>query len=374
MLLHVDIPTPADLEALAAARHPASVSIFLPTTPVAGEISGDRIELKNLAGEARAQLEAAGHDKREVAALDEALADLVEDDGFWRFQATSLAIYATPHSLRSFRVPNRLTAELQVADRFHLKPLLRAVTFGHAAYVLALAEGHVRLLQLTADQPAIDVKVADLPKSATEALGVSSMGVRTESRRTDTSSGQRGRLAQFCRAVDRALRPYLAGKHVPLFLAADSALGAIYRSVNSYPHLAGFGIDTTPEAMNDGDISESARRLLDRLHAEEVAGINALFAERAGSGRATADIAQAARAATEGAVQTLLVDIDRTVPGLVDEASGAVSFAEVDDAVAYGIVDEIARRSLQTGARVLAVRGADLPTESPVAAILRWAA
>jgi hypothetical protein len=373
MLLHVDIPSAADLQALAAARDAASVSLFLPTTPVAGEVSGDRTVLKNLAAEARAQLEAGGHDKRAVAAIDEALAELVEDDGFWRFQAMSLAIYATPTSLKSFRVPNRLTPSVAVSDRFHLKPLLRAVTFGQGAYVLALAEGHVRLLQLTAEQPATEVKVPDLPKSAADALGKSSMGVRTESRRTDTASGQRGLLGQFCRAVDRALRPYLAGKHVPLFLAADTALGAIYRSVNSYSGLAPFGIDSTPETMRDGEISESARRLLDRLHADEVASVSARFADRLGSGRATADVAQAARAATDGAVETLLVDIDRTVPGFVDETTGAVTFSDVDDAAAYGVVDEIARRTLLTGGRVLAVRQGDLPTESPVAAILRWA-
>jgi hypothetical protein len=373
MLLHVDIPSAADLQALAAARDGASVSIFLPTTPVAGEISGDRTVLKNLAAEARAQLVAAGLGKREIAAIDEALGELVEDDEFWRFQAMSLALYATPTSLKSFRVPNRLTPSVAVSDRFHLKPLLRAVTFGQGAYVLALAEGHVRLLQLTAEQPATEVKVPDLPKSAADALGKSSMGVRTESRRTDTASGQRGLLGQFCRAVDRALRPYLAGKHVPLFLAADTALGAIYRSVNSYPGLAAFGIDSTPETMHDGEISEAARRLLDRLHAEDVAAVSAQFADRQGSGRATADVAQAARAATDGAVETLLVDIDRTVPGLVDDETGAVTFSDVDDAITYGIVDEIARRALLTGARVLAVRSADLPTESPVAAILRWA-
>ena len=374
MFLYVDIPAQSDLLALAEARDPASVSIFLPTTPVSGEISGDRTVLKNLAAEALAQLEAVGHPKREREAIAEVLQELVDDDDFWRFQAKSLAIYATPSSIRTFRVPNALTAAFEVSDRFHLKPLLRAVSFGQSAYVLALAEGHVRLLQLTADQSATEVRVADLPKSATDALGISSMGVKTESRRTDTMSGRRGLIGQFCRSVDRALRPYLAGKNVPLFLAADPALGSIYRSVSSYPHLAPFGIDKTPETLTDGEISEAARRLLDRLHAEDVAALNAQFRDRKGSGRATADVDQAARAATRGAVQTLLVDIDRIVPGFVDAETGAVTFSEVDDAKAYGVVDEIARRALLSGARVLAVRSEDLPTESPVAAILRWAA
>jgi len=372
-MLHVDIPTQADLNQLATERHVAAVSIFLPTTPVAGEVSGDRTVLKNLASGAIAQLEAAGHDKRAVGALAEHLHDLVDDDDFWRFQATSLAIYATPERVRSFRVPNALSPMVEVSDRFHLKPLLRAVSFPNNAYVLALSEGTVRLLAISADHPVGEVHVPGLPKSATQALGVSSMGVGTESRRTDTSAGQRGRIAQFCRMVDRALRPFLSGKHVPLLLVADTALGAIYRSVNSYPHLAPFGLDHTPETMTDGDLSTAVRGLLDRLHAEEIAAIRAEFADRKGNGRATADIAMAARAATAGAIQTLLVDIDRNVPGTVDDESGAVRFGEADSAATYGIADEVARRTLLTGGRVLAVRAADLPTDAPLAAILRWA-
>lgn len=372
-MLHLDIPTSADLHALALARHPASVTIALPTTPVAGEVSGDRTVLKNLTGEAIAQLEAAGHDKRQVAEISNQLHDLVEDDEFWRFQANSLVIYADPDHVQVFRVPNALQPIVAVSDRFHLKPLLRSVSFAHAAYVLALAEGSVRLLAIAPEGPAREVHLADLPKSATDALGKSSMGTRTESRRTDTSGGVRGLVSQYCRIVDRALRPYLAGKATPLFLVADVGLGAQYRAVNSYAHLAPFGLDRTPETMADHELADGVRPLLDRLHGEDVAALSGLFHDRKGNGRATADIAHAARAATQGAVDTLLVDLDRTVPGTVDDESGAVSFAEVDDAVSYGVVDEIARRALLSGARVVAVRAGDLPTDAPLAAILRWA-
>ncbi len=76
-------------------------------------------------------------------------------------------------------------------------------------------------------------------------------------------------------------------------------------------------------------------------------------------------------AATHAAVDTLLVDIDEKLPGTVDDG-GAVTFAE-DDAISYGVVDEIAKRVLLAGGRVLAVRAPDLPSESPLAAILRYA-
>ncbi len=372
-MLYVDIPSQAELHALALERTPAAVSIYLPTTPVSGEISGDRIVLKNLAREAALQLEAAGHHKREIEAIDEYLEELVEDEGFWRFQAHSLAIFATPAGVKTFRVPNTLAQLVEVADRFHVKPLLRAVTFPNTAFVLALAEGGVRVLEVSPDLPVTVVNVPDLPKNATSALGVSSTGVKTQSRRTDSASGQRGSLATFCRMVDRAIRAHLGSQHVPLFLAADPALGAIYRSVNSSAGLAAFGIDQSPAEMADAALAEGVRPLLDRLYADEVAAVNADFAMRAGNGRSTADIAHAARAATMGAIATLMVDIDTTVPGRIDEETGAVSFADAETADNYGIVDEIARRALLSGARVLAVRASDLPTDKPLAAVLRYA-
>ena len=56
-MLYVDIPTPADISALAAARGEACVSIYLRTTPLTQQAQADRVELKNLARHALEQLE-----------------------------------------------------------------------------------------------------------------------------------------------------------------------------------------------------------------------------------------------------------------------------------------------------------------------------
>ncbi|MDV6329120.1 hypothetical protein Q5L94_13810, partial [Idiomarina sp. Sol25] len=86
-------------------RADACVSIYLKTTPLTQASDASRIELGNLARQAREQLEAAGFDKRRLASLMEQFDDLGEDDDFWRLQANSLALLATPDSLRSFRLP-----------------------------------------------------------------------------------------------------------------------------------------------------------------------------------------------------------------------------------------------------------------------------
>jgi hypothetical protein len=85
------------------------------------------------------------------------------------------------------------------------------------------------------------------------------------------------------------------------------------------------------------------------------------------------DVGDIARAATFGAVDTLLVDIDETVPGTVDEQTGAIEHIDADDATDYGVVEEVARRVWRTGGSVLAVRREDLPEGGPAAAILRYA-
>jgi hypothetical protein len=266
-------------------------------------------------------------------------------------------LFASPAGLRTFRLPNRLTSEVEVADRFYVKPLLRAVTFPQAAFVLALAAGSVRLVEITRDGPAFTVDVPGLPR-----------GVAGDERRDQTVQ-----LRQYARKVDHALRGVLTGLELPLILAGAEPLESIYRSLNSYPHLVDVGIPGSPENATDEQLAADARGVLDEVYERELSALRERFEFESSRGRASADVATIARAAAQGAVDTLLMDIDEKVPGQVDEESGAVTFADADDAVSYGVVDEIARRVLLAGGEVLAVRKADVPGGGAAAAIMRYA-
>jgi len=162
-MLHVDIPTRADIERLIAVRSPACVSIYVPTTPVTPHGEKSRIELKNQCVAAVGQLRDKGVDKRLILEVEESIGDLIEDDEFWRFQANSLAVLATPERTITFRLPTRVGPALEVSDRLHIKPLLRAVAVPQTAYVLALALGSVRLVEVSAELPAQTVKVEGMP-------------------------------------------------------------------------------------------------------------------------------------------------------------------------------------------------------------------
>jgi hypothetical protein len=369
--VHTDIPTRADLEHLLSVRDAACVSIYLPTTP--GERGErDRLEFKNLGADALGQLTAASIERNSIKDLREVLDDLLDDDAFWARQAHSLAVFATPSGARTFQVANRLSPMVEVSDRFHVKPLLRSSTFPQAAFVLALSQNAARLVEVSPDAPPAEVSVPGMPSDAASAVGKASIADRSPDRRIQGSEGQKVRLRQYARRVEEAIRPTLAGLDLPLIFAGSQPLESIFRSVSTYPHLARAVIAGNPETKSDGDLADASRRILDELYADELRELRARYEQRVPQGRASDDLAAIARAATFGAVDTAFLDIDETVPGFVDEADGALTLDDSDDAVNYGVVDEIARRVLLARGRVLAVRREDIPSDGPAAAILRY--
>jgi hypothetical protein len=371
-MLHVDIPSRSDIERLIKVRAPVCLSVYLRTTPVTQDAQADRIALKNLARTGLDRLRAQDADKHSIAAIEEGIDDLVDDDHFWAFQAHSLAVFATPEMTLTFRLPNALEPIVEAGDRFYIKPLLRAVTVPQSAFVLALAQGSVRLIEVSGDMPAFELTVPNMPKDAASAVGKASILDRSPSGRLQGTEGQKVRLRQYARQVDQALRELLAGRETPLILAAAPPIDSIYRSVNTYPHLVEEVIPGSPESVSAADLAQASRGVLDRLHRADLEGLHRLFETRSSQGRTTTDIAHAARAATFGAVAVLLVDIDEVVPGVVSEENGSVVFSDGVSAANHGVVDQIAGRALLSGARVLGVRRQDVPGDGSLAAILRY--
>jgi len=240
------------------------------------------------------------------------------------------------------------------------------------SFAADLPSGSVRVVEVTPDLDPARIDVDDLPSDVAGAVGKSSIADRAPTRRIQGSEGQKVRMRQYAREVDRALRPLLNGLEVPLILAATDPIDSIYRSVNTYPHLLAQGISGSPETVSDRELAARTRTVLDDFYAAQLRDVQELYGQRSADGRALSDVAEVARAASFGAVETLLVDIDAAVPGSVDDETGAIAFAPAASGDVHDVTDEIARRAWLSGARVLAVRRGDIPGRGALAAILRY--
>lgn len=365
---YLDIPTEHEIRALAELQESAVVSLYLPSTPITPDAQAEALAFRNLADEAVATLEKRpGLERADVEAITQQLTDLVDDSQFWATQANGLGVIATPERHWTFRLPHAPSPGAHVADRVHLLPLLAAGAQSQDCHVLCLSEGGVRLVDVAANLPPQEVRVPNLPVNAEGEVGPDSVSDRTFSKRLVGDEGKRVLVRQFARGVDDALRPLLRGDDRPLVLVAPRPIDSMFRQLCSYPHLLAEGVQANPDRWSLPEIAEAVQPVLLTHQANLDAELAGLLEARRGEGRVLEDMADIARAATAGAVDTLIVDRDNGERGLVAD-SGALAL----DPAGGLVVDELARRTVLTGGRVLAVEAGRLPGASPTTAVLRY--
>lgn len=303
------------------------------------------------------------------AAMNEELADLQEDDAFWALQANSLAVFATADRVRTSACPTSSRPPCRSATASSSSRCCARI-LPQAAFVLALAQGSVRLLEVDPGMPAAEVRVPDLPSDAASAVGKASITDRSASGAIRVPEGQKVLMRQYARAVDRAVRGVLAGLDQPLILAAAQPLDAI-REVDGYPHLAAQGIRSRATPRRRPTATWPWPPARDALYAAELAELTDLLATRDAAGRAARDLTDVARAATFGAVDTVFVDINAVLRRRRrrGDRRGGNSPSEGDDD-AYGLINEITRRVLLSGRRHARRARPDVPGGGPTAAIL----
>lgn len=372
-MLHNDIPTKAQVERLASAEGGWKVSMYVESgvLPQQGELA--RIALKDFTRDALEQLESLGATNREIAAIREHLEDIEDDATFWTVQSRSLAVFATEERAQTFRLPNHLAPSLSVGKRFHVTPLVRSISFPQACYVLALSSNDVHLLAIDPSEEPRRVDAADIPKDFEHAVHSHFHAGQTTAGRMQGEEGQKTRLRQFARIVDRGVRAAIGNSSLPLFLASAEPLDSIFRDVSSLPQLAPQKLLGNPDTHGDRDLADMARSALDEVYAAEVADFGAQLAQRSASGRSATDLSDIGRAAAFGAIQTLIYDMDASVSGTVDAGTGEVALTDGGKDGETNVLDDVVRLALASDSRIIAVRAAEVPGGGAAAALLRYA-
>src|SRR5690554_6343029 len=142
-MLPATIPSTTQLTELTDHRANASVSIYLPSSPLPTENQAIRLAVKNAARKAATQLQEHGTDKVIVDRVLDHITGLDDDPEFWQNQGEALGLLVSPERLHAFRLLYTPPEHVSVGDRFSVGPLLRSVGTADAGYVLAITEGNV---------------------------------------------------------------------------------------------------------------------------------------------------------------------------------------------------------------------------------------
>lgn len=386
--MDVDVVTRADLIALTENSSRPCVSLFVPTSKKYGENARQgRIWLKNLLSEAEESLKEYGSPPRERQRMLSPLSRLVEDRPFWEKQSDGLAIFSSPGETRQYRVPLRLEGRVLVGPRFHVKPLLPLLPGNSRFYVLALSQNDVKLHECTRHRMS-EVDLGDTPRSLAEALKYDDpekqLQYHTGTAQTRKGGGRRpamyhgqgsskdaakDALQRYLREVEGGVSSVLREEDVPLVLAGVDYLLSIYRDVSTYPHVLERQVAGNTEKKNHDDLLEAAWNIVEPTIRARLESATRNFG--AAAHRST-DLPEIVRAAHQGRVELLLLDVKQDARGSFDEDSGEARLDGKPPERGEELLNLAAVLTLSRGGTVHAIEAGDMPDGEAAAAVFRY--
>jgi len=378
------------LSALAEHTAPKSVSVWMPTHPAGAEAQQDPIRMKNLLTRAEEQLTALGVRASDARDRLSPLHAMARDGDFWRHQSRSLGVLLADDEPVTVQLPVEAPEVVSVCGHFHLKPLFGPVRRDGRFYLLQISQKTVRMLRAARFEIG-PVSLPGAPKDFAEFSrfndperhlefhtgtsahhpGVSRPAVFHGQGSAADQTAEKKQLTEYCRRIDEAVVKVVRRARAPVLLAATEPLEGIYRRVSNCPQL--------DRRVIAGNADETEVR---QLHGRGVAvfqedwqhPIQAAIEryEQAGHlGLACNDLDEVLQAASANAVETLLVSLERPCWGRTEAEAGPVQRHDRQQPGDEDLLNLAAVLAHRGGATVHAIKQERLPTDSPVAAILR---
>ncbi len=300
-----------------------------------------------------------------------------------------LAVFIAPGDFYSYRLPFTVEEQIVIAQSYYVKPILPLFTNNGHYYILAISQDEVRLFEGTR----YSVGQIDLPDSLPESLeealkfddpekqlqfhsGTTQGGARSAMFHGHGAGDEEGkeRIERYLNLVDAGLKEIFSQEQAPLVLAGVDYLLPIYHKVSDYANIIDEGITGNPEHLHPEELQKQAWPIVEPHFREGLESVFEQYQQLAGTGKATDSIEEIVAAAFYGRVDKLILAVDSQVWGIFDPDTGkVVHYQETqshEDNLA--LLDFAAMQTLQKEGSLYAVSQSEMPTDSPIAAILRY--
>ncbi len=371
-----------DLARLQSVHESPCISLYQPTHRHLPDRQQDPIRYRNL----RSQLESALRQKypiRRVRLLLTEYRGLERDGDFWNHRTEGLAILSSPHTFCVFELQRPVRELLVVAQSFYTKPLLRILQSADRYQILCLSRQEVKLYEGNRD--ALDsVELGDVPSTLTAALGEELTAPRVAVRSAPGGAtvyygtGQKSDemkidRERFFRAVDRAiLEHHSRPSGLPLLLAALPEYHVPFRAVSHNPQLLAASIQTNPDALDLDQLRRLAWQQVEPIYLQRLATLIDQYQSARPRQLASDNLTDVIAATVAGRVGTLLVEADRQMPGVIDEATGMIAAGESSNPDVGDVLNDLADAVVRMKGDVVVVPAERMPSATGVAATYRY--
>lgn len=363
------------------------ISLYQPTHRSHPDNTQDPIRYRNLLGELEAKL-GEQYDAAQVRQLLKPFKQLGDDTEFWKHRTDGLAVFAAPDTFEIFELQRPVEKLLVVADSFHTKPLVRILQSADRYQVLCLSRQEAKLYEGNRDA-LTEVELVDVPSRIADV----SLDERTPSTQPVGSHGKRFGVGtavmhkgheprtdakeadelMFFQAVDRGiLEHHSRPSGLPLVLVALAESQAEFRRISDNPFLLSDGVTVDPAALRPEELRTEVWKVMEPSYVARLQNLKERFGEAQSQQTGSGDLSDVAKAAVADRVGTLLLEADRTIPGVLDCDTGAIRPAEASSSHVDDMLDDLAELVIAKGGEVVIVPKSQMPTESGLAAIYRF--
>ena len=364
---------------------PPCISIYMPTHRAKPPANENPVRLRNLVRTAENEIHKVYPRSAEMEQVLKRLRDLPHDGAVWGQPGDALAVFASLDCFKTVWLQRPVRELVQVADSFHVKPLIRAHQFSGRFQVLCLTQGNIAIYEGDHDDLQ-EVPLRNVPRTLVEALGEELTEPHyTHARHTgrgqsapaihghhDNKDEQDNDLERFFRMIDRAVwENHSRESGLPLILCGVTRHHDRFRKVSHNINLIPGGIRLNPDSISIDRLHEQAWKVIKPYYDQQVEKVIEEYGRAQAYQQGSEDIAQVAQAATQSRVGTLLVDADKHIGGKI-EPNGEVTFGDLNSAEFDDILDDIAEQVVKTGGQVLVIPHDQMPTETGLAAIYRF--
>ncbi|MBE0567438.1 MAG: hypothetical protein IH621_15890 [Krumholzibacteria bacterium] len=327
--------------------------------------------------------------KDEVRPLLEPFLALAGNRGFWSHTFDGLAVLGAKGIFRVYKLQRPVAELVVVADSFHTKPLMSNLQSADRYQVLGLNRQAIKLFEGNRDALDEIGLHQDVPGTLTDALGEE----LTEPHQTVASYGGVGGsqpamrhghgggaaevdidAERFFRVIDRKiLEHHSQPSGLPLILASLPEHHHLFHEISANPFLVGESIDVHPDALSSLDeLRVRAWQLMEPRYLDRLATLVEEFGSARSQGLGDEDVAQVARAVVGGRVATLLIEMDREIPGRIDAGTGEIAYGDLAHPEVDDVLDDLGTLALKMGGEVVFVPTERMPTKTGIAAIYRY--